>query len=484
VANKAHSSLTAKIETLKTHLRYGQHVLAENKIRQLDPKELAPYPKLLSDYLQIQGLINESKNDHLGAVKHYSLSIKLDCNTAIIDNLLTACIKTGSFRQAIETIKTHAPKSAIADSHLLKLAHCYHMLGDADVAKSLIESVLIKDPLNPVALALKSELLLADYKFYDAKQAILLINENEEHLNSKLKLLGQYYSGIREFKKAEEIYEKLARRVETNSIFEINLGVVFHSQGQYKKAKDHFRQALQLILDEGIAQRLKPHTPKSKTEVIETLEHIHSTFSKLNIPFFLVAGTFLGIYRDGSLIKGDKDIDIAVPWDVPRKKLLDLLAPFGFLSLPLTDSEPLWCAPVVDKNTKVSVDIFFAKNAESHIELGVDYTPPLVWSLPKFKLTKVKYNNREYLAPDPAEQYLEAFYGSGWNTPSSYCAVLRGNALKNREHEGSLAFGYYRLAKLIQSGDYPKALKYLTQIEDKTNDLLLRKLKTALDQIK
>ena len=93
-----------------------------------------------------------------------------------------------------------------------------------------------------------------------------------------------------------------------------------------------------------------------------------------------MAGTFLGIYRDGSLITGDKDIDIAVPWDVPREKLLELLIPYGFLSLPLTDGEPLWCTPVVHKATKVSVDIFFAKkNGVKHrIRCGLHAAPYMV----------------------------------------------------------------------------------------------------------
>ena len=111
--------------------------------------------------------------------------------------------------------------------------------------------MLDKDSRSAPALALKAELLLADYKFGAAKETILLISEDEEHLSSKLKLLGQYYSAIRDYKKAEELYEELALRIEPNSVFETNRGVVLHAQGKYKTALVHFREALNLIKRRG-----------------------------------------------------------------------------------------------------------------------------------------------------------------------------------------------------------------------------------------
>ena len=54
---------------------------------------------------------------------------------------------------------------------------------------------------------------------------------------------------------------------------------------------------------------------------IEYLKLLHNIFSELNITFWLIYGTCLGVYRDGALIPWDTDIDIGI-WPQDNYELL------------------------------------------------------------------------------------------------------------------------------------------------------------------
>ena len=83
------------------------------------------------------------------------------------------------------------------------------------------------------------------------------------------------------------------------------------------------------------------------------------------------------------------------------------------------------------------------------------------------------FMGREFLVPDPIEQYLEDFYGSSWKVKQHYCVLLRGNALLPGNEIVSLNYGYNQLLNLIKDRNFKKALNYAEQMLTVSNDKII-----------
>ena len=133
------------------------------------------------------------------------------------------------------------------------------------------------------------------------------------------------------------------------------------------------------------------------------------------IPYWLSAGTALGIYRDGNFIGGDSDIDLGIKGDVSDDLVEDAMLGAGFMTQKYRNHGgiPQQRAYVKD-GIPVDISIFHEEG-----DFYIFYTPCGVIRKPKHLLEDfhtINFKGREYFIPNPQE-YLKWRYGD-WRTPS------------------------------------------------------------------
>jgi hypothetical protein len=169
---------------------------------------------------------------------------------------------------------------------------------------------------------------------------------------------------------------------------------------------------------------------------------------------FLMAGTLLGLIRDGRLIEYDKDIDLGVMSEDSMEHILYELGPLydeaHFTGQEIRNGRILWLKTHFDGDTLVlpfeiqchyrQKDLFFYnrrmgktwKCYETHTEYPVNILK---------EFTTVPFAGEMFKVPSPPEAWLDVFFGPDWRTPSNYadwryhCPILHGGYMSEWSNE-------------------------------------------------
>ena len=140
------------------------------------------------------------------------------------------------------------------------------------------------------------------------------------------------------------------------------------------------------------------------TEVAEVLE-------SLEVPYFLVEGTLLGAVRDGTFIRWDWDVGIALMYETAMQKLLRISA--------------------VLREKGFEVEVIFGSSAKVNArKYGTKYELTIWRRRGKMRVRRgrripdhffaacgeIQFMGRTYPCPSPAEGYLKFCYGN-WRVP-------------------------------------------------------------------
>ena len=140
---------------------------------------------------------------------------------------------------------------------------------------------------------------------------------------------------------------------------------------------------------------------------------------RLTMPYWISAGTALGLYRDDDFIPGDTDIDFAMEGykgvDSDLKKCLRkslLKKGYEIVRTIYEDGRPMQIAFMIDGTI---IDFYFhwrnGENLENHGESGWTRMKADICLKPQFILTKYgRY-------PIPQREYFKIRYGDDWQTP-------------------------------------------------------------------
>lgn len=140
------------------------------------------------------------------------------------------------------------------------------------------------------------------------------------------------------------------------------------------------------------------------------LSDLKHEFDKEGIPFFLISGTFLGAFRDSSILAHDKDIDVGIDESVSLERVRNLFASstrFALREIPSKRTVFLRHA------NGVNVDVF-----SHYMEDGKYWhegTKVRWWNSP-FDTANIHFLDGTYKVPANAERYLTENYGE-WKTP-------------------------------------------------------------------
>jgi len=151
---------------------------------------------------------------------------------------------------------------------------------------------------------------------------------------------------------------------------------------------------------------------------IENLEIVSEKLQTAKVKHWITDGTLLGFYREGGLIKGDKDIDLGMMIEDLPSNIHLLLKSEG---LSLLRENGLFENGLEYTYTRkgANLDIFFFYKEKDYVWhanwLGSER---IRFKYPFFEIKKQKFASREFWAPENIEQYLELKYGKNWRIPA------------------------------------------------------------------
>ena len=161
--------------------------------------------------------------------------------------------------------------------------------------------------------------------------------------------------------------------------------------------------------------------------------------------FFVDAGTLIGIYRDGRLLKRDMDVDMGVithnQTDV--LKIRELLIDNGFqLKIKFSTPNNGIIQDAFDYDG-VRVDMCYYVALENTDICYLLYADDKIIKMTFSKIASTKpyrYRNQTVSIPEDPEKYLAERYGTSWRVPDPFFKYWEGPCVTPEEGTGICEF--------------------------------------------
>ncbi len=234
--------------------------------------------------------------------------------------------------------------------------------------------------------------------------------------------------------------------------------------GEVASAIDLYRRAIRLLM--GGAKLASPISePKLEGKSAwSAFEDLHEALDGAGVPYFIAAGTALGLTREGRPLSADNDIDVGVFEDDFDQTALEEL----FAKHPRFDFD------VVHPHTKKvglrhrggsPIDIFrFYRDGEKVYHDAVFVR----WGNSPFEVERREINGLKLPLPADADTYLTENYGD-WRTPNSNFDAFIGSDAPNVETTWPeyLNLHFVRRAyKKLSRGEYEAAAAELRSADE------------------
>lgn len=250
------------------------------------------------------------------------------------------------------------------------------------------------------------------------------------------------------------------------------MGSCFYLANYFDNALEMYDIALQQVSP--IPGEKDNLAPFDASECRNSMDEIINILECDNIKVFPIAGSLLGLYRDGKFMDHDKDADVGIfvenydeIFSIVSKLCINskFSAP-DMIKSPKESHE--WNVAIYDDERITVVDLFFFYRKENHIEYGV-YTPCAVlkWTFPLFNLVRQTLAGKEYWLADDIEQHLRSLYGD-WKTPVKvWDSILECPNISLSSRPVVLYFGLIRLYQSIQQTKFEKATNYYKNLTER-----------------
>lgn len=171
------------------------------------------------------------------------------------------------------------------------------------------------------------------------------------------------------------------------------------------------------------------------------IEHVHRVLHTSGNMFFVDAGTLIGIYRDGKLLKRDMDVDMGVLVNDQNEilKIRELLISKGLhLTIKFSTPNNGFIQDAYDCYG-VRVDICYFVNDGSSSICYVLYDDNKIVRMTFSKINRIKhyqYKNQVVNIPEDSDKYLEERYGKTWRIPDPSFKYWEGPCVSPEEGRG------------------------------------------------
>ncbi|SEQ51485.1 Tetratricopeptide repeat-containing protein [Ectothiorhodospira magna] len=402
-------------------------------------------------------------------------------------NVLGKCLlNTGQHAPALAALRRSLAVQPDTPETLANAALCAAALRDYQSALGDIARAVMLAPNELAVRLVQIKVMIAAHRWSSLGPLFTELRSAHPNAPGLNELYIAYLLHTERYTEAEPLIEALVKSRRRADDFN-QLGNVLMNTDRLEEAQAAFRKGVQQIMRHPTTGASPPKDYMDVSAARTALLALHQALGALKVPFFLAFGTFLGIHRDGELLPHDKDMDVGLPWKTPRLPLIEALLHHGF-ACPQLDSyrqnEPLWYATVGHIATGITIDFFFAKKTDQHIEMGfVKGSQPLTWRFRPFTLVPLAYAGATFQAPEPAAPHLAEVYGPNWQIPdANWDSCLLSPNLSPESRPLGLCFGYNRLLSALSDQNWKKAHGYCLQLQQITEDSLINKLRQQLER--
>lgn len=208
-------------------------------------------------------------------------------------------------------------------------------------------------------------------------------------------------------------------------------------------------------------------------------------FNAAGLPFHLIGGTLLALYRDGTPFPHDKDIDLGVPADVDRPAVYRALGHGFSPMLPREDARALasreWVLGFRHDATGIGVDLMFMHLRGDVMRLGMGWPDHIDSEVPAYGIEMLRWQDRDWPVPSPPDGFLAAIYGKDWRTPQRHYDTQVSNPSRTPESlPRAITLGLIRLAEAVRAGQWSKADALCQQILAREDVAEVRRLRARL----
>lgn len=277
-----------------------------------------------------------------------------------------------------------------------------------------------------------------------------------------------------------------------------NLGLCLKAQGQFTEAQQELHHAVQALFKRLQTENFSPvrtdhqGTPRQlihQERARQVLTKLCQQFAQAHIPCCLFAGTLLGVVRNGDILEYDKDLDLAIPAQIDRQRVIDAIASLAEFQIILsfgTAEEKQWrdSMSLFHAESCLSIDLFFLhEDGDAHFLTGAFHPhQSLLCRLPRFTFTPFVWRDQDWLIPNDPERYLEAVYGKQWRIPDSQFDTVISNPSRIRAAiPGALCYAYSHLFHALKTANWKRAYHLSLQASALQSDALLSELCTWID---
>jgi tetratricopeptide (TPR) repeat protein len=219
--------------------------------------------------------------------------------------------------------------------------------------------------------------------------------------------------------------------------------------------------------------------------VAQTLVATADAFDGAGLPFHLIGGTLLALYRDGTPFPHDKDIDLGMPFDVDRDAVYQALAGDFTPMLPKDDPRALssrqWILGFIHQPTRIGVDLMFMHPRGDVVRLDMGWPDHIGSEVPAYGIEMLRWQDRDWPVPSPPEGFLAAIYGNEWRTPQRHYDTQVSNPSRTPESlSRAVTLGLVRLVEAVRAGQWSKADALSQQILAREDLAEVRRLRARL----
>jgi tetratricopeptide (TPR) repeat protein len=249
----------------------------------------------------------------------------------------------------------------------------------------------------------------------------------------------------------------------------------FYQIGKYDEFIKIFDLAFQTFLPEDQKKEEGAKIPFNSALCRETMDELIDILEGDGIRPFPIAGSLLGLFRDGKFMEHDKDADIGIFINNYEEifEMVSKICKVPKFTAPDMVNRPkesrCWNVAIYDDSRNMVVDLFFFHSESTYSKFGVYTSIGIVkWAFTPFELERKILAGKEYWLPENIEQHLVEMYGENWREPIEvWDSLLNCPNLTLDSQPAAIYFGLMRLWDSLKKRKTKKALNYYETLTTK-----------------